>query len=333
MTTHPSADRSPSPPRPMAVVPTVDLSAAVDGSDVMAVARQLGAVSRSVGFVQVVGHGIDPALFHAVHREAADLWAMGDDELADLRSPTGHPFRGVDVGHDLEGARVWQRLQNTRIDTAEEASAAGCPAELLDFFGGNVHPDLPALTAAIEACFLEGRRLGALLVSLFALDLGLTSDAFAPCFAEDVSYFAVQDYPPMPRPASGGLRIPEHSDSGAVTMLHQVGGYEGLQVRALDGTRSTIPVVDDAIVVNTGDLMARWTNDRYPATAHAVVDGPVGVGRASIAIHYLPSVDTVVAPLPGTVGPGARHYPPVTMYEWDRRYFEKRSLVLSLDDA
>ncbi len=314
-------------------MPTVDLTRAVDGSDAVSVAAELGAASRSIGFVQVVGHGIDPALFHAVHREAAALWAMSDDELATMRSPKGHPFRGVDVGHDPEGSRIWQRLQNTRIDTPDEAARAGVAPEHLDFFGGNVHPDLPGLGVAIDACFSEGRRLGALLVSLFALDLGLPADALAHHFTEDVSYFAVQDYPAMPRPAPGAMRIPEHSDSGAVTMLHQVGGYEGLQVRALDGTRSTVPVVDEAIVVNTGDLMARWTNDLYPATAHAVVDGPVGVGRASIAMHYLPSVDTVVAPLPGTVVPGARCYEPVTMYDWDRRYFEKSALVLSLDDG
>jgi isopenicillin N synthase-like dioxygenase len=93
-----------------------------------------------------------------------------------------------------------------------------------------------------------------------------------------------------------------------------------------------VPVVDDALVVNTGDLMARWTNDRYPATPHAVVDGPVGVGRSSIAIHYLPGVDTVIEPLPGTVTDDGPRYAPVSMYDWDRRYFEKRALVLSLAD-
>jgi isopenicillin N synthase-like dioxygenase len=76
--------------------------------------------------------------------------------------------------------------------------------------------------------------------------------------------------------------------------------------------------------------MARWTNDTWPATAHAVADGPVGLSRASIAIHYLPDADATIAPLTGVVPTTDRCYEPVTMYDWDRRYFQKKSLVLSL---
>jgi isopenicillin N synthase-like dioxygenase len=320
------------PDRAPLTIPTIDVAPAVEGHDLDTVAAQLGAVARSVGFVQVVGHGIDPALFDAVHDGADRLWTMDDDALRAMRSPTGHPFRGVDLGVDEHGDRIWQRLQNVRIDTAEEAAAVGVDPAHLDFFGGNVHPPVPGLRDAIDACSAEGRRLGMLLVSLFAIDLGLTPDALSRWFENDVSYFAVQDYPPMGHAAPGAMRIPEHSDSGAVTLLHQRGGYEGLQVRAVDGRRTTVPVVEGALVVNTGDLMARWTNDLYPATPHAVIDGPVGEGRATIAMHLLPGVDTVIAPLPGLVGDDEPRYPPVSMYDWDRRYFEKRSLVLSLAD-
>ena len=160
--------------------------------------------------------------------------------------------------------------------------------------------------------------------------LGLGETGLAPYFTHDVSYFAVQDYPPMAHPCPGGWRLGEHSDSGALTMLHQRGDYEGLQLRAADGGHVTVPIRDDGIIVNVGDLMARWTNDRWPATPHAVIDGAVGQGRTSIAVHYLPSVDATIAPLAGCVDGTGPQYPPVTMYEWDRRYFEKPSRVLRL---
>jgi isopenicillin N synthase-like dioxygenase len=313
------------------VIPVVDVSAAVAGKDLAEVAALLGRASRGVGFVQVIGHGIDPQLFHAVYDAAQQVWAHSDEQLDTWLSPTGHPFRGVSYGANDSGERIWQRLQNCRIDSAEEARSLGYEERWLDFFGGNVHPDLPGLSEAIERCFAEGRRLGALLMSLFARDMGLPAVFFEPSFSRDVSYFAVQDYPAMSQPAPSPFRIPEHSDSGALTMLHQRGEYAALRVRAA-GELVEIPVVDDAIIINTGDLMARWTNDSWPATGHAVVDGPVGLARASIAMHYLPNADVTVAPLAAVGDERSSEYAPVTMYDWDRRYFEKKSLVLSLAD-
>lgn len=314
-------------------VPVVDIGRAVDGSAPGAVATELGKACREVGFVQVVGHGVEPARFHAVYEAAEALWALGDQDLDTWRSPTGHPFRGVCYGTDDHGERVWQRLQNCRIDTPEEARSLGYDERWLDFFGGNVHPDLPGLGDAVARCAAEGTRVGRTLMGLFGIELGLGIDGFEPLFERHVSYFAVQDYPARSHASPQPLRLAEHSDSGALTMLHQRGAYEGLTLRDAAGEVITVPIDDDVIVINTGDLMARWTNDAWPATPHAVLDGPVGLGRSSIAMHHLPDADTTIAPLDGVaVGDGPR-YEPVTMYDWDRRYFEKRSLVLSLADG
>ncbi len=309
------------------MIPVVDITDAVAGRRLPEIAAELGEACRGIGFVLIKGHGIDPALFHAVYDAAEQLWAYSDDKLRAWRSPTGHPFRGVDFGSD--GERIWQRLQNCRIDTPEQARALGYEERWLDFFGGNVHPDLPGLRETCERCFDAGRRLGALLMSLFALELGLGAGGLASFFTRNVSYFAVQDYPARSRPAPDVFRIPEHSDSGALTMLHQRGEYAALRVRAA-GQLIEVPVIDDAILVNTGDLMARWTNDVWPATGHGVVDGPVGLARASIAMHYLPNADATISPLPTVAERSGAAYEPVTMFDWDRRYFEKTSPVLSL---
>jgi isopenicillin N synthase-like dioxygenase len=318
-----------------AAVPVIDISAARNGASAAAVAEvaaAIGGAGRSLGFLQVVGHGIDPRLFHRVYDAADQLWALPNVVLDQWASPTGHPFRGVWYGLDDRGARVWQRLQNTRIDTPEQAKAEGYGDDVADFFGGNVHPNVPGLAAAVDACFAAGREVGSLLMGLVAVDLGLDRDYFTPYFDKDVSYFAVQDYPAMPHTAPGGLRLGEHSDSGALTMLHQRGEYDGLQLRRTTGEIVTIPIIDDALVVNVGDLMARWTNDAWLATPHRVIDGRPGQARTSIAMHYLPNVDAVIAPLPGCTTSDGPAYEPVSMYEWNSRYFQKKSRVLRLAD-
>ena len=260
------------------------------------------------------------------------MWDKPNEVLDTYKSPIGHPFRGVWYGLDDAGARIWQRLQNTRIDTPEEALAAGYSDDVADFFGGNVHPPVAGLDSAIEECFSACRSVARVLISLIALDLGLDADSFTAHFDKDVSYFAVQDYPAMPHAAPGGMRLGEHSDSGALTMLHQRGDYAGLQLRNTDGKILTVPVMDDAIVVNVGDLMARWTNDAWLATPHRVIDGEPGQARTSIAMHFLPNVDTVIAPLDSYRTSGAPAYEPVRMYEWNMQYFEKKSRVLRLAD-
>jgi isopenicillin N synthase-like dioxygenase len=93
-----------------------------------------------------------------------------------------------------------------------------------------------------------------------------------------------------------------------------------------------VPIMDEALVVNLGDLMARWTNDGWLATPHRVVDGGPGQARTSIAMHYLPNVDTVIAPFERCVTAGAPAYEPVSMYDWNMRYFQKKSRVLRLAD-
>ena len=313
-------------------VPFIDISAALAGHGRRETAARLGKAAREIGFIQIVGHGIDPALFHRVHDESGALWRLPDDQLDKLLSPTGHPFRGVRYALDPTGARIWQRLQNNRIESPAAALAEGYEGDVLDYFGGNVHPQLPALNAAIADCFVQARSLGAELMRLFALELDLEEHSFDALFDKDVSYFAVQDYPPMPHAAPDGERLFEHSDSGALTMLHQRGDYPGLRFRMTNGERITVPVVDEAIVINVGDLMARWTNDGWLATPHGVIDGEPGLGRASIAVHYLPNVDAVIAPFPQCVKPGMEAYEPVRMYDWDKGFFAKKSRVLRLAD-
>lgn len=117
-------------------VPYIDISAALAGHARRETAACLGKAAREIGFIQIVGHGIDPALFHRIHDEARALWQLPDDRLDQLLSPTGHPFRGVRYALDPTGARIWQRLQNNRIESPAAAVAEGYEGDVLDYFGG-----------------------------------------------------------------------------------------------------------------------------------------------------------------------------------------------------
>jgi isopenicillin N synthase-like dioxygenase len=307
-------------------IPVVDVSGPAES-----VAAELDEVFRTIGFVQIVGHGVDPGLHHAVYEAAAPLWALSDADAASLASP--HPFRGLVTERRDDGARLVQRFQVNHYESPADARAAGVPADASDWFVPNVWPDLPELVAAYAALFPATRALGNRLMRLFALALGIGTDGFAGMFDRDVSYCAVHDYPAAPGAFPGETRVPQHSDSGLLTILHQRGDYEGLELGTATGELVTVPVIDDALVVNVGDLMGRWTNDHWKATPHRVISGSPGESRISIATHYLPNIDATIAPLSTCVSAGGPRYEPVTPYSWERRYFDKPSLVLRLEDG
>jgi isopenicillin N synthase-like dioxygenase len=106
-----------------------------------------------------------------------------------------------------------------------------------------------------------------------------------------------------------------HTDYGSITLLHQdeVGG---LEVRGADGHWHPAPAVPGALLVNTGDLMQRWTNDHFRSTVHRV--RPIGglTDRYSIAFFVDPDSDVRVECIEGckTEDRPAR-YPTITAGE------------------
>jgi len=315
--------------RPRAI-PVVDIGPFLAGADPAPAVATIADACTSVSFLNVTGHGIPAATFDAAYRVVDELLARPEPERAVLASPTGHPFRGLSTQRRADGTPRVHRFQVCHYDDAAAAAAAGVPPEYGDYFAPNVWPEQVAgLREATLTCFAAMRMVGDALMELFARALGLPPDHFAPMLTHPVSDFAVNTYPPRRTPAHAGageleLTFNEHTDSGMLTVLHQRGDYAGLQVQDLDGTWISVPVRPDALIINIGDLMARWTNDHWPSTRHRVVGSPdPAAARASLATFHLPNVDTVIAPLQPFVGPDGPRYDPVTPFVWEKMFLAK----------
>lgn len=211
----------------------------------------------------------------------------------------------------------WQALDPQRPPDLKESFYLGNPA-----LGPNPWPDAALLPGFRSACEAYTQAMGALsrrLLVLFTRALGLAPDFFDAFMHQPVATLRLLHYPPPPADAArqppGQIGCGAHTDWGALTLLAQ-DDSGGLQVQPAGGHWLDVPPAPDAFVVNVGDMMQRWTNDRWPSTLHRVVHRRVGVDRHSIAYFCDLDDSARIVPLPGcTSAESPARYGPITAGE------------------
>ena len=160
---------------------------------------------------------------------------------------------------------------------------------------------LPGWQEAVADYYRAMERVGAALMCSLARWLGMRETVFDAAFAGGISTLRLMRYELAPEAAAGiaGPRAQpgrgEHVDSGFVTLLAQH-GVGGLQAQTREGEWIEIPALDEAIVVNFGALLERWTSGRVRATPHRVLSA--APTRYSIPFFFEPRADAVIEPLP-----------------------------------
>ena len=149
-----------------------------------------------------------------------------------------------------------------------------------------------------------------------AMALDIEHDFFEARFHEPISVLRMIHYPPRHTATSAEQQgAGAHTDYGCITLLYQ-DDAGGLQVRARDGEWIDAPPITGSFVVNIGDMMARWSNNRYTSTPHRVIS-PLGVDRYSMPFFTEPHPDTLIDCLPNcSSADDPAKYTPVTSAEY-----------------
>ncbi len=295
----------------MTGIPTIDLRSASAAHDV----RIAG---QTVGFFQIVGHGVDDGVIGTAWREARRFFdlPLADRMTVAQRAGDAYGFS------PMEGEALERSLgtMDSAADLKQTFNVGPEPMPDVDLdhpvaawaFGPTPWPAaLPSLEPAMRAYFDAMDALARRLLRLFAIALEQPHDFFEPYVDRAPGALRALDYPELGdrSPVPGQRRAGAHTDYGTLTILRQddaPGGLEVLDPRT--DTWTPVPARADAFVVNLGDLMQRWTGDRWRSTMHRVVVPPAGSGphrRQSMAFFHNANVDARIEVIPSCVPAGA----------------------------
>lgn len=287
-------------------VPVIDL-----GDAPAAVARAVDDAARTVGFMQILGHGIPQSVLDAFTTALDEFFALDPETKNAYRCPP-------ELNRGYTAPRSEALANSLGLATAAdlfEAFNVGVPEP-------SIYPsEIPEFEAAVSAYFAEAGRVARALVRVFGVALGLGAEYLTQFTDHSLEVLRLNNYR-LPSPEvelePDQLGMGAHTDFGIVTVLW-ADPVPGLEILTADGAWQPVVPEPGALLVNLGDALARWTNDQWLSTMHRVapprIDGEL-VPRRSAAFFHDGNVDAVIAPLPGCVD--AEHparYAPISVGE------------------
>lgn len=301
--------------------PTVDISPFLryDASkaDLNRTAQSLSTACTSPGFFYLTNHNLSPALSNRVLSLARDFFfhtpATEKEKLKrrDVGVGNGDGARGYQVIGDnvTQGKRDWhEALDYYRpvrdAEPTEDEVGEQPPYDLLQ--GMNQWPSTPFGFREVYEEFLSKMLgLGTAVVRAMGMALGEgMEDVFVSNTRKSWWVMRAIGYPPLPDDApEGGVSCGVHSDYGCVTLLladETKGALQAWVEEEGEGRWVDVDPVEGALVVNIGDMMARWSEGKWKATKHRVVHRGSGY-RISVPFFFEPDWD---ARVPGAEGEG-----------------------------
>jgi isopenicillin N synthase-like dioxygenase len=302
------------------MIPVIDLDGFVDGSRRSTVGDEIDRACREVGFFTVVGHGVEPSTIESIRAAALRFFtAPLADRMAVAMPEPGYPYGYNPLQAEALNRSIGGLAPADLKETFNVGPIDPPPRPLADMddpderavYAPNRWPSaVPELRPAVERYYREMADLAALLMEAFAVGLGLAPSTFEPYIDQHGSALRLAYYPSVEGVVPGQFRAGAHSDYGTLTILW-TDGEPGLQVLSVDGEWIDVELVEGGLIVNVGDLMQRWTNDRWRSTMHRVVVPEAPGPRLSIPFFHNANWDARIECLLDA-DDSAPRYPPTT---------------------
>ncbi|MEH2067316.1 MAG: 2-oxoglutarate and iron-dependent oxygenase domain-containing protein [Nostoc sp.] len=285
----------------MVTIPVIDLTAFTHGNarNRQAVVKEIYQGCHEIGFMYLQNSGISKELIEQVFTYSKSFFNL--------------PL-------EVKQKQAWSdELSNTGyVGIERERLAPNQPGDLKEAFNVSKQGAV-VIDASIVVFYHSCTQLANTVLQTFALTLELPEDFFTTRHNRHNHTLRALHYPPLQTPPKPGqVRAGEHSDYGSITLLFQ-DDIGGLEVRTTAGEWIGAAAIPDTVIVNTGDLMQRWTNHVFCSTKHRVMipnDNRVKQSRYSIAFFCHPNDDVEIACLESCQIGKSPTYPPILAGEY-----------------
>jgi isopenicillin N synthase-like dioxygenase len=300
-----------------AKIPVIDFGPLFAGEPgaLARVAREVGYACENIGFFYALNHGVPEALIDRAFAASRHFHALPLEEKLELRLNENN-IGYLPINASVQGASTVHKAtrpnQNESFFISHDRGAdhpdviAGMPLR-----GRNQWPALlPDIREPMTTYF---HALGAMcdrMLPVFAVALGMPADFFARFFTnEGHANLRFLHYPPQDPGEDNLFGQAPHTDNSFMTALART-DVPGLAVRLPSGEWFPLPVIPGTFLINLGNIMRRWSNDRFLSTPHGVLNDS-GADRYSIAYFHSPNPDAVIECLPSCVSAdNPAKYPP-----------------------
>lgn len=302
-------------------IPVIDIELLFDDQpDYAGVGNSLKQAAEAVGFFYVRNHCIPSQLMDAAFDLSKRFFALPEQKKRSVRAagyhrgllPLGDSKMEGQSKSDLKESYIWG--MDFEADNAEFVAGN-------ELMPPNRWPDcLPEMRETLLAYMEAAHNCGKQLLRAIATSLEIDRNYFVGRFEQPITRGSLIHYPPQPTAMGDDqFGVSPHTDYGTMTLLAQ-DATGGLRVQGVNGKWLTAHPIEGTLVVNVGDLLERWSNDRFRSTPHSVVNIS-GKERYSIAVALDPDWDTVIRPV--IFGDESAHYEQTFCGEYIRGRFDR----------
>jgi isopenicillin N synthase-like dioxygenase len=279
------------------MIPVIDVSGAISGDDIKDVADAIYDAAINHGFFYISNHGIDSVLMEqafAVSKSFFELPEVDKQTVAVDRNQRGWLAQGMSrlqgsKTHDLKEVFFWG--PHTEVDDVDVLACKPLCAV-------NQWPrDFPRLYEDLTPYYYAVCQMARHVMAAVAVSLDQPANFFDKAYTKPLARGQIVYYPASTPQDDAEARfgVAPHTDFGVLTVLLQ-DSSGGLQVRAKSGDWIEAPPIPGTLVCNIGDLLARWSNNRFTSTIHRVINR-TSHARYSIPVFFDPHTDTVIDPI------------------------------------
>ncbi|KAL4791286.1 hypothetical protein BDV19DRAFT_401479 [Aspergillus venezuelensis] len=304
------------------------------------VAQELVDACQRVGFVRIINHSIPGSTLDETFEWVKRLFALPEEEKMKAPHPEGWELHR---GYSWPGLEKVMQLTNPDEDERKKLREVPDVKEVYDIGSENdkgqpnqwlPETTIPGFRAFMTSFYNDCDRVGKDILRALAVGLNLEDvDYLAGKHSGDSNQLRLLHYLAVPAEdleEERVMRCAAHSDWSSITLLFQ-DDCGGLEVEDISRPGTFVPAlpVNNSIIMNIGDLLMRWSNDRLRSTTHRVglpelsdrFEGPIRMTRERFSIPYFmsPDDDTLIECIPSCISEGEpAKYEPITRWDYHK---------------